>query len=76
MILDFLELQVAPILPIKVSSQLAFLFRRSSKLTVAAILDRKKLAIFDLQVTQILPTKFQVNWPLGSEEEVQNRFPR
>ena len=23
------------------------------------------LAIFDLQVTLILPTKFQVNWPVG-----------
>ena len=36
---------------------------------------RTNLAIFDLQVTQILPTKFQVNWPFSSEE-VQNRFPR
>ena len=23
------------------------------------------LAVFDLQVTPMLPTKFQVNWPLG-----------
>ena len=29
---------------------------------------RTILAIFDLQVTQILPTKFQVNWRLGSRE--------
>ena len=26
------------------------------------------LAIFDLQVIPMLPTKFQVNWPSGSEE--------
>ena len=26
---------------------------------------------FDLQVVTILPTKFQVNWPFGSWEEVQ-----
>ena len=26
------------------------------------------LAIFDLQVTSMIPTKFQVNWPFGSEE--------
>ena len=32
------------------------------------------LAIFDLQFTPMLPTKFQVNWPLGSEEEAKNRF--
>ena len=28
---------------------------------------RKILAIFDLQVTLMLPTKFWVSWPLGSE---------
>ena len=28
---------------------------------------RTDLTIFDLQVTQILPTKFRVNWPFGSE---------
>ena len=27
------------------------------------------LAIFDLQVTQMLPTKFQVNWPLVQEKK-------
>ena len=31
-------------------------------------------AIFDLQVTPMLPTKFQVNWPLSSGEEAKNRF--
>ena len=34
------------------------------------------LAIFDLQVTQMLPTKFRVNWPFGSGEEAINRFSR
>ena len=33
------------------------------------------LAIFDLQVTQMLPTKFRVNWPFGSGEG-KNRFSR
>ena len=30
-------------------------------------------AIFDLQVTLMLPTKFQVNWPFGSGGEAKNR---
>ena len=32
------------------------------------------LAIFDLQVTQMLPTKFRVNWPFCSGEEAKKRF--
>ena len=32
------------------------------------------LAIFDLQVTLMLPTKFGVNWPFSSGEEAKNRF--
>ena len=32
------------------------------------------LAIFDLQVTQMLPSKFGGNWPFGSGEEAKNRF--
>ena len=34
------------------------------------------LAIFDLHVTMILPTKFRVSWPLVSGDEGQNRFSR
>ena len=34
------------------------------------------LIILDLQVTPMLPTKFQVNWPFGSGEEAKNRFSR
>ena len=34
------------------------------------------LAIFDLQVTQMLLSKFGVNWPFGSGEEAKNRFSR
>ena len=34
------------------------------------------LAIFDVQVTPMLPIKFQVNRPLGSGEEANNRFSR
>ena len=32
------------------------------------------LAIFDLQVTSMTLTKFQVNWPFGSGEGAKNRF--
>ena len=35
---------------------------------------RMILAIFDLQVIRMLPTKFQVNWPSGSGEQANNRF--
>ena len=34
------------------------------------------LAIFYLQVTLMLPSKFGVNWPFGSGEEAKNRFSR
>ena len=34
------------------------------------------LSLFDLQVTLMLPTKFQVNWPFGSGEDAKNRFSR
>ena len=46
---------------------------------MAAILEFRSerfLAIFDLQVTAMLPTKFQVSWPFGSGEEAKNRFSR
>ena len=32
------------------------------------------LAIFDLQVTPMSPTKFEVNWPFGAGEEAKYRF--
>ena len=35
---------------------------------------RTILAIFDLQVTLMLPTKFRVKWLLGLGEEAKNRF--
>ena len=34
------------------------------------------LAIFDLQVTLMLPSKSGVNWPFGSGEEAKNSFSR
>ena len=34
------------------------------------------LAIFDLQVTPMLPSKFGVNWLFGSREEAKKRFSR
>ena len=43
---------------------------------MVAILDmiRMILAIFDLQVTQMLPRKFGVNWPYGSGKEAKIDF--
>ena len=32
------------------------------------------LAVFDLQVTPMLPIKFEVNWPFGSGEEAKMDF--
>ena len=69
----------------QVSSQLAFRFRRRSEkkdfqdghhsghlgFPISRI-----LAIFDLQVTLIFPTKFGVNWPFSAGNEVKNRFSR
>ena len=37
---------------------------------------RMIFATFDLQVTSMILTKFQVNWPFGSGEEVKDRFSR
>ena len=34
------------------------------------------LAIFDLQVTSMILTKFQVHWPFDSGEEAKSRFSR
>ena len=34
------------------------------------------LAMFDLQVTPMLPTKFQVSWLFGSGEAAKNKFSR
>ena len=31
-------------------------------------------AIFELQVTAMLPVKFRVHWPFGSGEEAKNRY--
>ena len=41
---------------------------------MAAIPMGTLLATFDLQVTPMLPTKFQVNWPFDSGEEAKNSF--
>ena len=38
--------------------------------------DRNKFSYFNLQVTLMLSTKFQVNWPFGWGEEKKNRFSR
>ena len=38
------------------------------------VLNETILAIFDVQVTQMLPTKFQIRWPFGSGEEAKIDF--
>ena len=55
----------------------------SYQVTILAIFDghfgfpiNRILTIFALQVTMILPSKFRVNWPFGSGNEVKNRFSR
>ena len=63
----------------QVLSQLAFRFRRSSKSDFQhgshlGFLIGTILAISDLQVTLVFPSKFLVSWPFSSE--VQNRFSR
>ena len=40
----------------------------------AIVAIRMILASFDLQVTLMIPTKFQVNWPFGSKEEAKIDF--
>ena len=72
--------------PTKLLSQLVFCFRRKSEkrrrfsnchhgghpgFPIGTV-----LAIFDLPVTLMLPTKFRVNSPFGSWEEAENRFSR
>ena len=56
----------------QVSSQFAICFRRRSEKQIF----KMAVTCFDLQVTPMLPIKFQVNWPFGSGEEVKNIFSR
>ena len=35
---------------------------------------KTNVTILDVQVTQMLPTKFRVNWPFGLGEEMQYIF--
>ena len=66
----------------QVSSQLAFQFRRRRELDfpdsshggLLGIPIRTILAIFDLQITLMLPTKTQVSLPFGSGEEAKIGF--
>ena len=41
-----------------------------------AILDFQSDEIYFFLIFESLPTKFRVNWPFGSGEEVQNKFLR
>ena len=74
MILAVFDLQVIPILPIKLRTEWPFcsgeVQNRFSSWWLWLpywIYNQNNLAIFELQVTQIhvLPTKFQVNWSFG-----------
>ena len=49
-------------------------FEDASNGSGLGFLIRTILTNFDLQVTHMLPTNFQVNWPFGSGEEVKNIF--
>ena len=69
----------------QVSSQLAYWFRRRSKIIdfqdgchsgQLGLPIQTILAIFDPQVNPMLPTKCQVSWPIGSGGEAKNRFSR
>ena len=69
----------------QVSSQLAFGFRRRSEKKDfqdghhgghLGFPISRNLATFNLQVSLMLPTKFGVNWPLGSGDAAKNRFSR
>ena len=53
-------------------TSLAFWFRRRSGQLGFPI--RTILAVFYLQVTPMLPTKFQVNWPFSSGEEAKKKI--
>ena len=54
-------------------------YRRHTALTPAAVTPMlpkfsTTLAIFDLQVTPMLPNKFQVYWPFGSADKAKIDF--
>ena len=63
----------------QVLSQMAFWFRKGSKIWIFKMTPmvpiRTTLAVFDLQVTRMLPI-IRVNWPLGSGYKGNNRFSR
>ena len=74
-----------PDISYRVSSQLAFRFRRRSENIFSRwppqwpswIFDRNNFSyFFYLQVTLMLPTGFLVNWPFDSGENVKNIFSR
>ena len=75
-ILAIFDLQVNPDAFCKASSQLAFRFRRNetNRFLWWHPSWSSDLAIFNPQVTQMLPTKFQVNWLLNSGAEAKKIF--
>ena len=84
MILATVDLQVTSILPMNFESIVLSVQEKKFKTDFQDGRYSRNLgfpiamiwAIFDLQVTPMLPTKFWVNWPFSSEEEGKNRFSR
>ena len=60
----------------EVLSQRLFVQEKRFKIDFQDCYNEMILAICYLQVTLIIPIKFQVNWPYSSGEEFQNRFSR
>ena len=82
MILATVDLQVISILPMNFESTALSVPEKKFKTdfqdgrhgcNLGFPIERFEL-FFYLQVTLMLPTKFQVNWPFSSEEEAKNRF--
>ena len=74
------ELQVTPMIPTSFKSIGLLVQEKKRKLDfqdghhrTSWISNQKDFSFFDLQVTLMLPSKFQVNWPFGSGEEVNKR---
>ena len=63
-------------LPFRSGEKVQNRFSRWTPWPQSGISYRNNLRYFYLQVTPMLPTKFQVNWPFSSEEEEKNRFSR
>ena len=84
MILATVDLQVTSILPMNFESIALLVQEKKFKTDFQDGHHGRNLglpiatfrAIFNLEVTLMLPNKFRVNWPFSSEEEGKNKFSR